>query len=159
MKSLHSYGDVYNLGHKQVLTIFDSEVNIEEKIDGSQFSFGVVDGELKMRSKGAEIFLTSDGGNTSKMFTQAVATSMDLFNKGLLHPAYIYRCEYLIKPKHNVLCYDRVPAKNLIIFDIDYIGENYLSYEEKKEEAERLGLECVPLLFKGKIEDFDYDRL
>jgi hypothetical protein len=32
--NLHSYGEVFNLGHRMVLNIFDDEVLIEEKIDG-----------------------------------------------------------------------------------------------------------------------------
>jgi len=61
-----------------------------------------------------------------------------------LHPGWIYRAEYLQKPKHNTIAYDRVPKQHLIIFDICPGLEEYLSYEEKADEAERLGLECVP---------------
>ena len=38
--SWHSYPQIYNLGHKAIAGIFDDDVLIEEKIDGSQFSFG-----------------------------------------------------------------------------------------------------------------------
>lgn len=155
MHDLHGYGQIYALGHKQILTIFDSKVTIEEKIDGSQFSFGMVDGELKMRSKGVEVYSNDDGGCSNHMFNQAVATCTDLFNKRLLPENRVYRCEFLAKPKHNILCYDKVPLKNLILFDVDLGGENYFTYDQKITEAKRLSLECVPLLFEGKVEDFE----
>lgn len=53
---LRSYSSIYSLGHKAVKEIFNVEVLIEEKIDGSQFSFGKIDGVLVMRSKGATLY-------------------------------------------------------------------------------------------------------
>jgi hypothetical protein len=41
----------------------------------------------------------------------------------------------------------------LIIFDINTGDEIYLPYSEKKEEATRIGLECVPMIYYGKIEN------
>lgn len=35
---LHSYPSIFNLGHKAVKTLFDTEVLIKEKVDGSQFA-------------------------------------------------------------------------------------------------------------------------
>ena len=48
----------------------------------------------------------------------------------LLTPNWIYRGEYLSKPKHNTLCYDRVPEKNIIIYDIVIKDQCYLNYKE-----------------------------
>jgi len=142
---IHSYPSVYNIGHKLILDIFDDDVLLEEKIDGSQFSM-MLDAEgLHMRSKGAEIFTDAP----EKMFNKAVESARNLD----LHHGWVYRCEYLQKPKHNTLCYERVPDKNLILFDINIGDEIYLSYEEKMAEAERLGLEVVPQIWYGKIEN------
>jgi len=44
---LHSYPSVYAIGHKAIEEIFLGPVLIEEKIDGSQFSWGIIDGELQ----------------------------------------------------------------------------------------------------------------
>lgn len=143
--NIHSYPSVYNIGHKLILDIFEDDVLLEEKVDGSQFSMSRgEDGILYMRSKGTEIYEQ----NPEKMFNRAVETAVSL----PLNPGWVYRCEYLQKPKHNTLCYDRVPEKNLIIFDINTGDEIYLSYIDKKEEAERIGLECVPMIYCGKIE-------
>lgn len=143
--NIHSYPSVYNIGHKLILNIFEDDVLLEEKVDGSQFSMLLDADGLHMRSKGAEIFADAP----EKMFNKAVETAKNLD----LHHGWVYRCEYLQKPKHNTLCYERVPDKNLILFDINVGDEIYLSYEEKMAEAERLGLEIVPQIYYGKIEN------
>jgi hypothetical protein len=49
---ISSYSKVYNLGHRTIEQLFDGIVVAQEKVDGSQFSFGLIDGELYCRSKG-----------------------------------------------------------------------------------------------------------
>lgn len=151
MKSMiHSYPSVCAMGHKMISEIFKGDVLVEEKIDGSQFSFGVLDGELTCRSKGAQIIIDAP----EQLFNEAVATAKELAPR--LIPDKIYRGEYLKKPKHNALAYDRVPAKHIILFDIQSANEGYLSYSEKKAEADRLGLEVVPFIFEGTVQSADF---
>ena len=151
MDSWHSYPSIFNLGHKAIAHLLDGEVLVEEKIDGSQFSFGVdEEGELHVRSKGAVIYPEAP----ERLFAKAVEVV-----KGLeLHPGWTYRAEYLSKPKHNALAYDRIPNNHLIIFDINTGEEEYLSWDDKHDEAERLGLEVVPLLYVGNIADVEFFR-
>lgn len=148
MTSWHSYPKVWNMGHAAITDLFFDPIHIEEKVDGSQFSFGVFDGKIKFRSKGREF---SEGANSAdeQMFFEGVEQVRVI--EPLLTPGWTYRGEYLLKPKHNVLAYDRVPKRNVIIFDINTGEEAYLSYEEKKKECDRIGLECVPILFSGKV--------
>src|ERR1017187_8017914 len=151
MNSWHNYSSIFNVGHKAVADLLKVPVYVEEKIDGSQFSFGITEeGELKVRSKGCEMVVDAP----EKMFSLAVNTVLGLRDR--LHPGWTYRCEYLRSPKHNALIYSRIPKNHIIIFDIE-IGEcEFLEYGDKKEEAERLGLEVVPLLGFGiitKVED------
>jgi len=146
---MHSYGKIYNLGHKAVETLLDGDVVCEEKVDGSQFSW-CVDGNyaLHCRSKGAQI----EPNAPPKMFASAVET-VNLLNKdGLLEPGWTYRGEVLCKPKHNALAYDRVPTGNVIIFEVDKGEEDCVLPEEKALIAGRLRLECVPVLFQGRVE-------
>jgi hypothetical protein len=70
-----------------------------------------------------------------------------------LHEGWTYRGEYLQKPKHNTLAYDRIPTNHIILFDINRGEEEYLSYEQKRDEAGRLGLEVVPILHCGRVGD------
>ena len=146
MSSWHSYSQIFTLGHKAIADLLKTPVYVEEKIDGSQFSFcRAEEGELRVRSKGCEMVVDAP----EKMFSFAVDTVKRL--KPFLRPGWTYRCEYLRSPKHNALVYSRIPKDHLIIFDIE-IGEcEFLSYEQKKAEAERLGLEAVPLLHEGMI--------
>lgn len=150
--SWHSYPSIYNLGHKLVRDLFEEDVLVEEKVDGSQFSFGIFEDGLRFRSKGATIYAESP----EKMFARAVEEVKQRATD--LHPGWTYRAEYLQKPKHNALAYNRIPAHHFIIFDINTGEESYLSYEDKAAEAARLGLETVPRLYAGRIEDVDLFR-
>jgi len=149
--SWHSYPKVYAIGHKAIEDIFSDEVIIQEKIDGSSFSFGSFDGVLRCRSKGQELVIEQP----EKMFSLAVKTAKDLADAGLLHDGWTYRSEFLRIPKHNALAYDRVPKQHLILFDINTGNEKYLTYDEMVTEAWVLGLEVVPVLCKGMITHID----
>lgn len=143
---LSSYGSIYALGHRAVEGILEGDkVEATEKIDGSQLSFGVIEGELSIRSKGQQLHLGGDNGmfNIAVEVIEAMAT--------WLHPGWIYRGEYLMKPKHNTLCYNRVPEKNIILFDIERGpgSEDYLPWLDRRDEASRIGLETVPVLGLG----------
>src|SRR3990167_11221944 len=127
--SWHSYPSIYNLGNKAVADLFSVPVIIQEKIDGSQFSFCVTEeGEVLVRSKGQVI----NAEAPTSMFKRAVGTVLSL--KGSLHPAWTYRGEVLDKPKHNVLAYDRVPHGNVILFDINDGEESFLQQKDVFEE-------------------------
>jgi hypothetical protein len=145
--SYHSYPKIFNLGHRAVATIFDGHVHIQEKIDGSQFSFGMFDGIVKCRSRGRQI----DIDNPDKMFAKGVDTVLSLAHKGLLTNGWTYRGEYLSTPKHNTLEYDRVPVGNIILFDVNCGEEAYVTNLTVKCEAVKLGLEVVPTIFQGRI--------
>jgi len=147
---LHSYPSIFAIGHKAIRDIFEEEVQIEEKVDGSQFSFGRLKDEtghydLLCKSKGK----MQNVHGPDSLFDKAIETVKSL--ESALHVDWVYRGEYLKSPKHNALKYNRTPEANIIIFDINIGNENYLTYEEKKDEATRLGLEVVPLIYKGKV--------
>jgi len=141
MNSWHSYPSIYNLGHAALEPIAGMPLQVEEKIDGSQFSFGRFGGELRVRSKGKEMIADAP----EKMFAAGVEHVKTLD----LRDGWTYRGEFLGKPKHNTLAYERIPTGHVIIFDINPAEESYLSYEEKQAEAARVGLECVPRLHTG----------
>lgn len=160
--SWHSYPSIFAMGHRAIAELLSRPVYVEEKIDGSQFSFGVfptydASGErdggtvLRVRSKGAVLIADAP----EKMFTEAVETVKAL--QPQLNVGWTYRGEYLKKPRHNGLAYDRIPKQHVILFDINSGHETYLTQDGKRAEAERIGLECVPLLHEGvvaHIEDF-----
>jgi hypothetical protein len=142
---ISSYPSVYAIGHRSIADLFSGTVEITEKVDGSQWSMTLTEaGELCCRSKGKDIILDAP----EKMFIKAIESAKSL----PLHPGWVYRCEYLEKPKHNVLAYDRVPAKHLILFNVMTGPETYLSYPDMVMEAARLGLDVVPLLYSGTVD-------
>ena len=143
MTHIYSYPSVYALGHAAIRDIFSGPVVVEEKIDGSQFSMAILDGQLVCRSKGKD--LVPDAPEQMFLGAVDVAKSLDL------HPGWIYRCEWLTKPKHNTLAYSRVPAKGLIVYDVAIGLENYALPGDVEHEADVLGLEAVPVLFEGIV--------
>ncbi|KKK74322.1 hypothetical protein LCGC14_2884940 [marine sediment metagenome] len=149
-RRINSYPSVFALGHSAIADILDGDVLVEEKVDGSQFSFANFDGELVVRSKRKQMHPDAP----ESMFEAAVKTATDLFP--LLREGVVYRAEYLSKPKHNTLAYDRVPVANLVLFDINPALEEYLSPEEKRAEAESLGLEVVPTFYEGCVESLEH---
>lgn len=154
--SWHSYPSIFNLGHKAIDRLFNRTVIIEEKVDGSQFSFGYfpekerADGMgLLIRSKGAMIYPQSPPG----LFKSAVLYVVALKEAGRLVPNWTYRGEVLAKPKHNTLMYERVPRNHILIYDINVGPEAYLGIEARKQAAEKLDLETVPVLFVGETSE------
>ena len=151
---IHSYPSIFSLGHSAVASLTDGPVVVEEKIDGSQFSFGLdaESGEILARSKGKDLVVDEP----EKMFRMAVESVKERAH--LLCPGWIYRGEYLAKPKHNTLAYDRAPVGNVILFDVNPGLEMYLSPNERTEEAARIGLESVPVLYEGRLQSVDAFR-
>jgi len=157
---ISSYPSIFALGHRWLAELLLDPVLVQEKIDGSQISFGILDGILFVRSKGAQINVEAP----DNMFARGVEVI-----KGLdLTPGWVYRGEYLTKPKHNTLAYDRTPANHIILFDINPIDafakikaefaplprlEEYLAPAEVRFEAGRLGLEVVPTLYEGMLSE------
>ncbi len=145
---INSYPSVYALGHTAIADILDGDVVVEEKVDGSQFSFANLEGQLVVRSKRKHMHPDAP----EKMFEKGVEVVKELD----LHPGWTYRAEYLAKPKHNTVAYDRVPNSHLVLFDINPGLESYLSPTNKADEATRLGLEVVPGFFVGRVESMDH---
>lgn len=155
MSSWHSYPKVYNVGHPQVSDILKDYVVIQEKVDGSQFSFGTHDGKLMMRSKGRQFSF----GEEDNLFKIAAAQAKELYDKGLLSEGFTYRCEYLAKPKHNTICYDSIPMGNLSLFDVEIHESTFLGKDIVRSEADRLCIGVVPTLFEGDGPDVNMDMI
>jgi hypothetical protein len=142
---LKGYGKPLTLGHKWLDSLWDGTVYIQEKIDGSQFSFTVTEEDVLLcRSHNQQIYTLEEAG----MFQPAVDTALVLQSKGVLTKGYIYRCEFLSKPKQNKLAYERTPEGFIILFDVDMGDQDYMRPKELKAEAQKIGLEVVPMLAK-----------
>lgn len=154
--SVPSYSSLFSIGHRSISDIFNGVVVIQEKVDGSQISFQVRDGELEVRSKGAQLNLVAP----DQMFAAGVEFLKTITH--LLTPGFVYRGEYLRRPKHNVLAYDRIPLGHVALFDIEDCRDGkqgyFLSMEDLKNEANRIGVDCVPVIYTGQVERPDQLR-
>lgn len=149
LKSIGGYGKIWNLGHAELEDLFSDPVTAQEKVDGSQISFGRSDDSgpgLMIRSKGVEIYSDALGGAVGQpgMFERAIDAIVQ--RREALRPNTVYRGEYLQKPKHNTLAYDRVPKGNVILFDVEVSEARFLRYDDLYREAATLNFEAVPLI-------------
>lgn len=139
------------LGTKYVQDIFMEPVEITEKLDGSQFGVGRVNGELVMRSKGAII----DQSNPDSLFQEVVAYMKSVAD--LIPDNMFFYGECFKRPKHNTLCYDRIPKHHLALFAVVSLPDTFASDRATLEYwADRLGVEAIPLLYQGMVTSKDF---
>lgn len=148
---MNAFQKIFTTGSKYTTNIFKEDVVIAEKVDGSQFCFGKdIDGKLCLRSKGSELTDNRDG-----LFKKAVIYVHSIVDR--IPYGTTFYCEYLNKPKHNVLKYNRIPKNNLILFGIRDLSAEFFHFNQSYKEtmAKFIGIECVPTLFKGKIKSIE----
>lgn len=145
---IKAFPKIFPIGTDYINNLFSSEVEITEKIDGSQFDFGKLEGQFYMRSKGKMIYPEAP----EKMFIEAVNIVTSIQNS--IPDNTVFYCEYLKTPKHNVLKYDRVPRNHLILFGVANGYEKFISkHSELVDYAEDINIEAIPMLFSGMITD------
>lgn len=160
MSRLSSFPKIFNLGHDAIERLFDGTVEITEKVDGSQFRFGIDShNELMFGSKGVQLYNKDQNGmfnlaieqiekRKDKLIALRSALAGETGNPDI---ELVFYGEYLNKPKHNVLAYERTPKDNIILFAVKE-GENFISYHGKiMQYAEILELETVNLIFRGEF--------
>jgi hypothetical protein len=137
---ISDYSSAFSITHKIANHFWTGEIIAQEKIDGSQFSCGVINGKLCARSHHKQIDLDEPG----TLFFHGIEYIKKLFTENKLIDDFIYRGEYLQKPKSNTLLYSRIPKNHIILFDIDIKNQDYVNPSELNSLAEKLDLECVP---------------
>lgn len=131
-------------GRQAAFELFDGEVEISEKLDGSQLGLGKVNGELFVRSKGKE----QDLDNPDMMFEKAVEYVKSIEDR--LPDNMTFYGEYLQKPKHNTLAYDRTPKNGIALFGVyDSATREHFGMDVILDWAAKLDVDAVPLLYKG----------
>lgn len=136
------YPKIVQVGRKDFTYSGSCDVDIEEKVDGSQISFGIAEGKLVVYSKGSRVNIDAPG-----MFSNGVSFIKTI--APILPDNIVVRGEYLQRPRHNVLVYDRVPKGHVVVFDVMNSDGSYMTHEGKKAFASLLGLETIPLLHTG----------
>lgn len=143
-----SFPKIFAIGTTYIKDIFKHDVEVTEKLDGSQFGFGLIDGELICRSKGQILNLE----NPEKLFTEGVSYIKSIKDK--LPENIMFYGEYFKKPKHNTLAYDRIPRYHIMLFGaMNYPSEEFVVDYHKY--ADLLNLETVPVIYRGNISSPD----
>lgn len=149
MAMISSYGKVWQLGHKETLRLFDAPVVVQEKVDGSQFSFAWVGDCLHGKSKNVRAPLADFLNNS--MFAAAAQHLLD--NAEAIPRNITFRGEVLAQPKHNTLKYDTVPAGHIVLFDADpCVAPPREVYES---HARNMGVDVVPQFYNSAITSSD----
>lgn len=119
-------------------------MEITEKVDGSQLGFGKINGRLFVRSKGVE----KDLDNPDGMFIDAVEYIKTIQDR--IPDNYTFYGEYLQKPKHNTLAYDRIPKNHIALFAVlDTERREFFSHATIAEWADKLSVDAIPVLKVG----------
>lgn len=139
-----AYPKILHIGDKPIADLFHGDVEITEKVDGSQFGFGVLNGELVCRSKGKE----QDLDNPDKMFIEGVEYVKSI--QACLPEGMFFWGEYLQKPRHSTLAYNSIPKNHIALFGIMNPDKTLLPYEGIQFWAKQLDVDAVPLIFSGK---------
>ena len=127
----------------------DGWVIVEEKVDGSQGRINIDDqGVITFGSRNIENSMDAGFGKLSET-SQEVFKGMKADKDEIIQ---VYG-EFLSKPKQNAIAYARVPHHNFVVFDI-IINGKYLDREEKERFCFNLGLEVVPVLWRGSGSNF-----
>lgn len=147
--NLNAYPKIFSVGDKYISHLFEDPVEITEKIDGSQFVFGKIDGDLCFRSKGAIIYRESP----QNMFESGVRYIESIEDR--LPDNTIFYGEYLNRPKHNVLTYNSVPKNGITLFGMSSLTKEFMSYPHLASWAKILDIDIVPKLYEGRVENVE----
>lgn len=143
------FTDVVRLGHKStvdVLRVGDIIV-IQEKLDGANASFTFDNGELHAFSRNRKL----DASNTLGGYYEFIVSKFK-DTKHLLNEDYIYFGEWLNPHKVKYEGYE----KQFFLFDIySKSKQQYLDFKEVEHEAITLGLNLIPVFYRGKYESFE----
>lgn len=149
---LNCFPKIYRLDSKESIGILSNNIEVTEKVDGSQFVFGKLNGVLLARSKGKVLDLDKE----NKQFQLAIdyIKSLEPID---VPEGMVFYCEYLSKPKHNCLKYSRVPQNNLVLFGISIYDINkneilfIVNHCQLRAWSSILNIEAVPILFQGVL--------
>lgn len=141
--TLPSYWKSVNLGDPKLGEFFRGSIlQVEEKIDGSQFSFGKVNGELFMRSRSTLLNLESP----EKLFAKSVNHILSV-NPNLIPNNIVFRGESVTSNRHNSNVYSRTPTGFIVLFGgEDLVTGRVLDHLELSECAANFGIDVVPIL-------------
>ena len=154
MSRAPGYGKIYTYGSVNAPT-FDSDldIHIEEKFDGSQFSYMLAhDSTLFCWSKNEQLDLDVVLQNSKHLFHEAVKLAFEKRKT----PGVVYICEYFKRGKHNRLNYNFITEPTLIVlnafnvFDHIWMANETPCLAQQPWKNLKLHLDCF-LINKSKF--------
>ena len=145
-----AFPKVFSIGHRQISNIFDGEVEITEKLDGSQFAFAKIQGQLVCRSRGKIL----DFDYPDQLFAEGIQQVQKIAYA--IPDNWAFYGELLKKPKHNTLKYARVPTGHIALFGYNPPDNTHLySYSALCTFAKNFGMDVVPRIYQGIVKNVD----
>lgn len=141
------YHKIIRYGHKSTQDVLNKGdyIIIQEKIDGANASFAVINGELKCWSRNREL----NESNTLEGFYGWVQQNVQVQK---LLEGVVYFGEWTAQHKVSYEGY----MKQFFLYDIYNLHlEEYVSFSMVRDEAKRLGLQLIPVFFEGEFESFE----
>lgn len=142
------YHSIVRLGHKSTVGVLNEgdEIIVQEKVDGSNASFMVHEGQLLCFSRNKQL----DPSNTLSGFYNWVHENID---PEKLLDGVIYFGEWTAT--HKILYPDH--TKKFFLFDVYNTHlEEYVNFSMVVDEAMRLGLNLIPVFYRGQYQGYDH---
>lgn len=134
------YPKILHLGDPKLEGIWDGDVVVQEKIDGSQISWAWIDGTLHVRSKGKTQWPAPD---TDKMFMPGIEYLLNAPHGPGSVAGLTFRGELVNGLGHNTVKYERAPRNGLVLYDVELPNGDFSIPEVINEYADFLEIEAV----------------
>lgn len=145
-----SYQHIERFGTTEVENIQFGECYIFPKIDGTNSSVWLEDGNLKAGSRNRELTLESDNAD----FYKSILQDEKILNLLLDYPFWRIYGEWLVP--HTLKTYREDAWRKFYVFDIKY-EDSYIHYDEYAPILEQYGIEFIRPL--AVIRNPSYDQL
>lgn len=145
MSEYRKYPKIHRLGKEETDGILDTEVVIQEKVDGANISIFQLDGKIRCGTRTR--MLPED--ESFNGFQEAVRSNSNLAMYFSRYPEIILYGEWLVK---HTISYPDEAYRKIYLFDIyDGLNGKWLSQDEVRAEAKFLGLEYPHVFATGKL--------
>ena len=160
--SFSKYPKIYSLGddeNKDIFTYVDDEIIIEEKVDGGNGSFWLEKDGLHLGTRNRDLITDKD----DKTFAKQRNYLLGILADKEISDQYIYYIEWM---QRHTINYETAP--DVIALDVrlkHMMSEEdggrgfFLNRDAKEVEFKRLGLEVVPLVWRGKARELKKMKL
>jgi hypothetical protein len=151
--------DIFKKTPEEVEKLFDTEIEVTEKLDGSRISVEIREGATKIFKKNDSSPITSIDRILSRYYEKAVSHFENFTPEKFktIPENWRFGFEYFPTLRPVSIAYDRMPLNHLVLTDISVrdgkgrVTEVITDKPTLDEWAEILEVEGPPLIFKGRL--------